>query len=608
VSNNIVSFTTNFGQRAFAHSAPSGYKALCTANLPDPDIADGRTAFEVITYQGNGGTQTLPNTDSTTSPQDPLKFSPDLVWIKSRNIAYDHELYDTVRGATNRLMSSYTGQEDVRSGVTAFNSDGFSLGSAVGANTNNDPLVAWTWDAGHPDTASTGAVSFDGSGDYLTLSGDTDFVFNAPSGSTNDFTIEGFFYLNSFTASYYVLGGIWSAETDEEWLIQIQNNGNMRFLTTSGTSFYSAGIGTKKWYHFAAVRSGSTITLYVDGTSVGNYTNSNSLGSASKTLYWGTQDGGTWDWNGFISNIRVAKGTALYTSNFTPPSTALTNVTNTKLLCCQSTTSATTAAVAPGTITANGNAAGTTYNPLDAFSVDGTGYSTASAASITQGTIPLTGASVNRSAGFSIVTYTGDGNSGSTLGHGLGVPPAMVIHKRRNTTGRWATLHTSLGSDGYLFLDGTDAAGTASNIFVPSSSTLTLIDATNINGSGSDYVAYCFAPVEGYSAFGSYTGNGSSDGPFVYTGFRPRWVLLKKTSNATDALWVLYDTARDTYNASEKYLLPNSSNSEGSALYIDVLSNGFKLRQASNQAINYSGATYIYAAFAENPFKYARAR
>jgi len=128
------------------------------------------------------------------------------------------------------------------------------------------------------------------------------------------------------------------------------------------------------------------------------------------------------------------------------------------------------------------------------------------------------------------------------------------------------------------------------------------------NTSGVDYVAYCFAPVAGYSAFGSYTGNGSSDGPFVFCNFRPRWILLKKTSDSTDALWVLYDTARDTYNASQKYLLPNSSNSEGSALYIDVLSNGFKLRQASNQAINNSGSTYIYAAFAENPFSIARAR
>jgi len=209
-------------------------------------------------------------------------------------------------------------------------------------------------------------VSFDGSGDRLSLSGNNDFVFGAPSGSTNDFTIEGFFYLNSFAASYYVLGGIWSAETSEEWLIQIQNNGNMRFLTTAGTSFYSANIATGRWYHFAAVRSSSTITLYVDGVSVGSYTNSNSLGSNSKTVYWGTQDGGTWDWNGFISNIHVVKGTALYTTNFTPPTGPISSVANTKLLCCKSNSSATAADVTPGTITANGNAAATNFNPFTA--------------------------------------------------------------------------------------------------------------------------------------------------------------------------------------------------------------------------------------------------
>ena len=216
----------------------------------------------------------------------------------------------------------------------------------------------------------------------------------------------------------------------------------------------------------------------------------------------------------------------------------------------------------------------------------------------------------NPSAGFSVVTYTGTG-SNATVGHGLGVAPDMVIYKTRTgTASNWIVYHRTIGGTGGLQLNVTTAAFTDSTPFNGTNPTSSVLHVgTNYQtNSAVSIVAYCFAPVAGYSAFGSYTGNGSSDGPFVFCNFRPRWILLKKTSDSTDALWVLYDTARDTYNASQKYLLPNSSNSEGSALYIDVLSNGFKLRQASNQAINNSGSTYIYAAFAENPFSIARAR
>jgi hypothetical protein len=120
---------------------------------------------------------------------------------------------------------------------------------------------------------------------------------------------------------------------------------------------------------------------------------------------------------------------------------------------------------------------------------------------------------------------------------------------------------------------------------------------------------YCFAPVVGYSSFGSYVGNGSSDGVFVYTGFRPRWVLIKQSSASGEA-WFLLDTARSPYNVSQEYLVPNASNSESSAYNImDILSNGFKLRATGSvSSFNGSGATYIYAAFAESPLNYSRAR
>ncbi len=159
------------------------------------------------------------------------------------------------------------------------------------------------------------SMYFDGSGDWLTVPYSQNINFG-----TGNFTIEGWLYLSSFANAYYVLGGTWTTGTTDEWLVQIENNGNMRFLTSAGTSFYTAGITTGAWYHFAAVRNGSTVTLYVNGSSVGSYTNSNSIGSTSKTLYIGVQNNGAaWPWNGYIDDLRITKGVARYTSSFTAP-------------------------------------------------------------------------------------------------------------------------------------------------------------------------------------------------------------------------------------------------------------------------------------------------
>jgi len=215
----------------------------------------------------------------------------------------------------------------------------------------------------------------------------------------------------------------------------------------------------------------------------------------------------------------------------------------------------------------------------------------------------------NASAGFSIVSWTGNATNGATVGHGLGVKPHLVIYKNRTDADNWPVLSdVLLGSDGYLYLNSTAAKATAPQIAAPTSSVLTLPSYNDANGNGDAMIAYCFAPVAGYSAFGSYTGNGSTDGPFVYTGFRPRWVMLKASSYSTASTdWFLWDAARDTYNVVSNYLTANRSSAEGVVSYFDILSNGFKLRyvDANNNA---NGQTYIYAAFAESPFQYARAR
>jgi hypothetical protein len=212
--------------------------------------------------------------------------------------------------------------------------------------------------------------------------------------------------------------------------------------------------------------------------------------------------------------------------------------------------------------------------------------------------------SVNASAGFSVVTWTGTG-ANATVGHGLGVAPQLIINKPRNAADNWISWHTSLGALGYVYLNLTNAAGSLAamwNSTLPTSSVFSVGTNSNINSSAQTMVSYCWTPIAGYSAFGSYTTNGSNDNTFVYTGFRPRWIMWKRTDGANS--WGMVDTARSTYNVVGPYLLANSSAAEGVDSLVDILSNGFKFRTSGFA----SGETYIYMAFAENPFKNSLAR
>jgi hypothetical protein len=367
----------NFGQRPFAYTAPSGFKALCTTNLSTPTIKKPSTAMDVVTYTGTGASNSISS----------LGFSPDLVWIKNRGGATSHALYDTVRGVQAQLSSDTTGSEVTSStGLTAFSSNGFTIGTSTLVNTSGTQYVAWSWDAGSSD-------------------------------ATN-------------------------------------NSGSI------------------------------------------------------------------------TSTVRA--------------------------------------------------------NPQD---------------------------------GVSVVTFTDPNTSNYTVGHGLSVVPAMVISKNRTgSIENWIVYHKNANASpatGALFLDTTNAFTSNSAYFNNTAPTSTVFTLGAYSGS-KQRVAYCFAEVEGFSKFGSYTGNGSADGPFVYCGFRPRYFIIKRTDSTGG--WWTWDSARNTFNAANSIFRANLTNAEDtdSTNYnMDFLSNGIKVRATSFTAdggMNVSGATYIFAAFAEAPFKYARAR
>ncbi|NBR25931.1 MAG: hypothetical protein EBU08_19545, partial [Micrococcales bacterium] len=224
----------------------------------------------------------------------------------------------------------------------------------------------------------------------------------------------------------------------------------------------------------------------------------------------------------------------------------------------------------------------------------------------------------NQRAGFSIITYTGTGVA-ATIGHSLGTKPAFIIAKGRNATGayNWMVYHQRETAFKHAYLNLTnqfeDPAGGVVSLWNDTEPTLDVFSISNninLNANGGTYVAYCWSEIPGYSAFGSYTANGSTDGPFVYLGFRPRLIIVKKSSNTSN--WILRDSARGPINVHESVLWSNLTLNEnggfaGSNFSVDFLSNGLKIRNVGDDS-NISGATYIYAAFAEHPTRLATAR
>ena len=246
------------------------------------------------------------------------------------------------------------------------------------------------------------------------------------------------------------------------------------------------------------------------------------------------------------------------------------------------------------------NSTGVSFNTSGGTYVGWNWLAGGTAVSNTQGSI-TSSVSANTTAGFSIVGYTGTGANAS-VGHGLGVSPDCIIVKRREDAGRgWWVYHKSLGATKAIYLHDTASSFTNSWLqnTAPTSTVFTLNSNGDTNGSSKTHIAYCFAEKKGYSKFGTYTGNGNTNGTFVYTGFRPAFVLSKRSSGINS--WNIMDNKREGYNPQNDLLFPDSTNVESNVTDQDILSNGFKLR-TTGSGRNGSGQTYIYMAFAENPF------
>ena len=494
--------TADFGQQGFAYTPPAGFKAICTANFPDPAILFPNKHFGTILYTGTGSSRSVSNSSA-------VDFTPDWIWVKKRSGSEAHDLQDTVRGATKRLSSNTTDAEITAVGsIDSFISNGFTTNDAGTTNESGFTYAAWNWNAGDTDGKT--------------------YTVTVVSDSGNKYRFDGFgtsaVTLDLAEGGTYIFNMDDSSNASHPFSIGTAANGT---VYTSGITYFLDGVSKTYSEYTSGFSAASTRRLHITVPA-----------SAPVLYYWCSVHSGM--------GGQINTNSTLGSSNF-----------------------------------------------------DGSIQSTVK---------------VNATAGFSIVKYTGNATGGATFGHGLGVKPTAVILKRRDSGGsNWYLYQHKVNSgsnpeDYYLELNSNSTQSSSTkmtNGTSPTSTVFTLSNDGDVNASSGTYVAYCLSEVFQYSKHGSYVGNGNSDGAFVFTPFKPSFVLIKATTTSEN--WRLFDNKRNTFNQVNKHLIPSTSGAESTETGLDFVANGFKFRD-SDAHQNGSGHTYIYLAFADSPFKNARAR
>lgn len=658
----------NFGQRPFVYppggtGAPSSeYKSWCTQNISAPTITDGSTAMDATIWSGDG----VSGRDITG-----LSHGPDLVWIKRRNSSSDWNiLFDSIRGGEQ--LSSNEDDEGLAQGsnvagyVSAYNSDGFELTQGSNLNSVNatgGTYVGWTWDGGDLATTSD-TTSYDQSqvwsdsvtnpnGAYGVASNafNGDLSTHASPNSSNPMTYTNPSASDTVISTFRIYTAIYT--TSGITLELNDTDISDQVTTTTGwqtiTGFTNQNFSKLKWaanssnyeVQLRAVEVNGKILLDRGVIPVGGE-NSTAYNQSQVWSTYGTFTGsysGSYDWAGVFaaSNTYDAAG-SLYLTSGTGKWTLTSSLacsseikiyvngassfTINEGLSDEKTVATTSSGFHYVVIPFSGNISSIKLNTAAQYTiriyVDG-------AALIDQGitlggtgvpNVPTLASTVraNPTAGFSIVQYV-SGGSGGRIATGLNATPDIVFFKPTSSAGDWFVYTDVIdGSLDYLKLNAIDTKNDSAWTQLLSISNFITMEGSSaaINSSGVTYIAYCFTSIEGYSKISTYTANAFDNGPFVYTGFRPKWIMIKHaTGTATNySSWLIVDTERDTYNVSDAGLLANMSAIEGTrgdgtgtaGPWVDILSNGFKIRYSWQVVNGTSGDKYLYMAFAENPF------